>query len=561
MSLLPLTYAKITGPIVLLFCAILFPKIAASGDCVKAEEYNQQAMKNYLADPLFPAENVLRDALKLCDKSSAIRYNLALVLIKRHKFDDAEILLKNIIERDSHYAPALNALALINFEEFQNEDSAIEFATKAVSIEPANVQYLSTLERVSRPQMPPILSIEDIVVKGDVLEALKGIELEIVLKNVGSADASKAFIELKSNIAQVDFPSKIPLEKISKSGGTQKVVIPIKGKLNLPTARADIDILVHEPLFKQTIRGKRISIPTQEFRKPQLILAKFSVTESQAANPNYAIDINEVVDVTFAVQNVGAGIAENISIDVVNNQAGVTPLSIILGDKNYTPKQKPHIEKLGVGQYDIATYKYFINSELIDKELIFSVQVSEKMNQYGIKQIKKVAINTTLKEEGSIRIVKMMDHSLGGIIIEDIPDLSVDIETNIPITNKTNDNAIAVVIGNRDYKRTKRVDYAISDARLVKKYLIDVMGYKEGNIIFMPNATKAELETIFGNTRSHEGKLFEYVHPRLSDVFIYYSGHGTPGLKDKKRYLAPIDAEPTAIEMSGYPLGVKPILS
>jgi hypothetical protein len=129
-----------------------------------------------------------------------------------------------------------------------------------------------------------------------------------------------------------------------------------------------------------------------------------------------------------------------------------------------------------------------------------------------------------------------------------------DIDKNIPKSDQTNPDAIAVIIGNRDYKNAKRVDFAINDAESVRKYLISTLGYKEGNIFFLTNVTKSEFEVYFGNERNYMGKLHNAVKAGRSDVFIYYSGHGAPGLKDRKGYFVPIEADPQYLELNGYPL-------
>ena len=36
-------------------------------------------------------------------------------------------------------------------------------------------------------------------------------------------------------------------------------------------------------------------------------------------------------------------------------------------------------------------------------------------------------------------------------------------------------------------------------------------------------------------------------------MFIYYSGHGVTGLKDGYQYLLPVDGDPNAPEIQGYP--------
>ena len=121
-----------------------------------------------------------------------------------------------------------------------------------------------------------------------------------------------------------------------------------------------------------------------------------------------------------------------------------------------------------------------------------------------------------------------------------------------------NRHAIAVVIGNRDYKAGGKgvpdVLYAANDARAIKQYLLDTLGYREGNIIYLEDASQSNLITTFGNAMNPKGQLYDWVRPGQSDVFIFYSGHGAPSLSNGKGYLLPIDADPQRVGLSGYSL-------
>lgn len=134
--------------------------------------------------------------------------------------------------------------------------------------------------------------------------------------------------------------------------------------------------------------------------------------------------------------------------------------------------------------------------------------------------------------------------------------LVVDIARKLPSSRAKNPDGIAVVIGNSNYQKAKNVDYAVNDASLVKTYLTGVLGYKEGNIFYLENASKSDFELLFGNRTTHKGKLFNAIKADKSDVFIYYSGHGAPGLKDKKGYFVPVEADPQYLELNGYPADV-----
>ncbi|MEO1655524.1 MAG: WD40 repeat domain-containing protein, partial [Bacteroidota bacterium] len=73
-----------------------------------------------------------------------------------------------------------------------------------------------------------------------------------------------------------------------------------------------------------------------------------------------------------------------------------------------------------------------------------------------------------------------------------------EIDAQLPQTRMNNPNAIAVVIGNSQYKKTKAVDFAINDARSMRNYLIQVMGFKPGNIIYLEDALYTDFKLVFG---------------------------------------------------------------
>ena len=128
----------------------------------------------------------------------------------------------------------------------------------------------------------------------------------------------------------------------------------------------------------------------------------------------------------------------------------------------------------------------------------------------------------------------------------------------LPRTTKENRYGVAVIIGNRDYadndKDVPNVDYAFNDAQTMYEYVTQTLGFREGNVIYLKDATQADLVATFGTRDNPKGKLFDWVRPGQSDVFIYYSGHGAPGLSNGEGYLLPVDGSPLKVELNGYPL-------
>lgn len=118
-----------------------------------------------------------------------------------------------------------------------------------------------------------------------------------------------------------------------------------------------------------------------------------------------------------------------------------------------------------------------------------------------------------------------------------------------------NPDGVAVIIGNRAYGGgIPDVAYAHNDADAVMKFVTGTLGYRQDNIIELRDATLVDLQQVFGNEKSHRGQLWRWVRPRESDVIVYYSGHGVPGLHDKRQYLLPVKSDPNAAEIGGYAL-------
>ncbi len=128
------------------------------------------------------------------------------------------------------------------------------------------------------------------------------------------------------------------------------------------------------------------------------------------------------------------------------------------------------------------------------------------------------------------------------------------VATTTPLEQFHGESAVAVVIGNKSYAPAALVDakYALQDAQSVKAWLVTALGVAEDNIIYIENATSAQFNEVFGSNDNPAGKLSAVVKAGVSDVFIYYSGHGAPDLGSKRAYFVPTDADPRFIALSGY---------
>ena len=89
----------------------------------------------------------------------------------------------------------------------------------------------------------------------------------------------------------------------------------------------------------------------------------------------------------------------------------------------------------------------------------------------------------------------------------------------------------------------------------MKNFIVDRLGYRPGNIIDLRDATNAEFRATFGDKENYKGQLFNWVRAGKSDVVVFYSGHGVPGLKDPRGYLLPSDGKPNLAELTAYSHG------
>lgn len=125
-----------------------------------------------------------------------------------------------------------------------------------------------------------------------------------------------------------------------------------------------------------------------------------------------------------------------------------------------------------------------------------------------------------------------------------------------PRTSVKRPNAIAVVIGNKDYKEGSGippVDFAEQDARIVKDYLVNTLGFDEGKITLLLNAGINDLKMYFGDEKDYKKGMLYRMVKEGDDIFVYYSGHGGPDTETKKAYIVTSDTNISDITL-GYPL-------
>jgi hypothetical protein len=376
----------------------------------------------------------------------------------------------------------------------------------------------------------------------NILDAEETGELTISVKNTGKGDAFDVKAEIKTDkkIKDLQFDRVVSFGTIP-SGKKITKKIKLKAGEDLPTDRVKFSIDIKEANGFDA-DPVRIVFKTKAFEPPKLVVADIGIDDQ---NNNSRVEPLENVEITVRIQNIGHGDARNVRVDVINGR------NVFIGGEG---KTHFNIGNLSPGEYKDISFIFYTNKRIRNGEKIpLKVEISEQRPQFNTKKNLNLVMNV---RQRNIRefVIKGKEYPEADITLA--KGLSIDIEQNLPVTRVENKNAFAVVIGNSDYRKAKNVDYAINDAEAVKMYLTEVLGYKEGNVFTITNASKGDFELYFGNAKNYKGKLYNHVKPGKSDVFIYYSGHGAPGLKDRRGYFVPVEADPQYIELSGYSLDV-----
>jgi hypothetical protein len=109
-------------------------------------------------------------------------------------------------------------------------------------------------------------------------------------------------------------------------------------------------------------------------------------------------------------------------------------------------------------------------------------------------------------------------------------------------------NNIAVLIGNVNYRDgLKPKPAAERDLVAMQTLLVERLGYRPGRIIELKDATRADIDGVFGRTGNSKGLLSDRLRDAIKDgsspsVFVYVSGLGALSGEDGDAYLLPVDA-------------------
>jgi len=384
---------------------------------------------------------------------------------------------------------------------------------------------------------PPIISasIKLIDPSGEgYLDAEETSTIQVTLTNTGKGSAKMTRISL--------FQEKGPTLYYDVSN-TIKEILPNK------SVTSEFKLLIPENIGNESVNFKisfieeqgyepaplTFTAETREMSKPDLQFVDFGIDD---ASGDGKLSKGETADITIRIQNIGQGKAKQVAFIIFEDRLENV---FIISEKQF------ELGDFISGESKDITFSISTNKRVSDI-IYIDFNIQEERPQFSINEKITLEIEKTQKQLEQIvfsgkDIEKKIEYS---------DDLSIDIEKNIPQSNKVNENALAVIFGIENYRNVSNVNFAYRDATIMKEYFSSTIGIPKEQIYFRANdeVTLGEFRKIF----SKNGWLDKRVIENKTDIYFYYAGHGAPAIKEEKAFLIPFDGDPNYPVQTGYSL-------
>ncbi|MBF2053356.1 MAG: hypothetical protein IGS03_07810 [Candidatus Sericytochromatia bacterium] len=327
------------------------------------------------------------------------------------------------------------------------------------------------------------------------IEGEEQAEVLLEIHNQGPGKAYQLDLQLAAQEAKafLSFPERLALGNL-EAGETRQWRIPLQAAHDPPAQEVDLHLQLRE-LNGFEPPAKHLVFQSLPFRRPDLYLADH-VIEDQ--NGNGKVEPLEISTVTARLHNRGIGPAQNIQV------------RLNLPEHLFLTVDSPRsisLEDLPAGGYKDISFRFYTNHRAA-RELTIALEIQEKHGRYARSGDIQVNLYQPLRKPETILIPGQGSETDSPA---EAPALGSEIAENLPLAATPQPEAVAVIIGNRDYRSAPGVEYALRDANLMRRYLIQVLGYREENILYYPNATKADLDTLFGTREYPQGKIHNWL--------------------------------------------------
>lgn len=288
----------------------------------------------------------------------------------------------------------------------------------------------------------------------------------------------------------------------------------------------------------------KLSLMLVTFTCPIIILANSHTHRDEyptlTVNKIHVVKWHESLDVISQIY--GTSVEKIMSVNNLTTnklkvkQKLIIPIQAAPGDVIYTVKN-------GDSFYSIAKKHAISAKELMDYNFITSpnIKLGDQL-RIPVKgtqgkpnsQVVQVSIDDDMQDVGQEKDI--VSFSPNNREVQNNISIS-DVDVNIPVSRRNQNNTFALIIANENYKRESNVPYAINDGSVFRKYCLETIGIPQSNVHYIEDATLNDIRAELNWIR----KVSE-VYGGDASLIIYYAGHGIPDERTKESYILPVDA-------------------
>ena len=335
-----------------------------------------------------------------------------------------------------------------------------------------------------------------------------------------------AAIMIASGASGLVYNESTPLPVIPH-GTKQWIEVPIRGGEDLQTGELQFSIVIDEPngFGTDPITGV---IGTHKLRAPFIQVASYKIVGAKGGKLNR----RETFKLQVIVQNTDQGTAENVTVGLQ------LPENV-----NWTGGSEEFVNIGTLKPNETKTFEYeLLANQRAADQIDIQVALAESYGrfaknadiplQFGQYVGSSIAMNVERKDE-DVAIKKV--------------SLVSDVDENIPVADRANNNTFALIIANEHYTQVAAVPFALNDGKVFREYCMKTLGLGQKNIRYIPDATGNQIKAGV-NWLASVTEAFD--NPQ---VIVYYAGHGIPDEATKSAYLLPVDGNGSDVT-TGYKL-------
>ena len=389
-----------------------------------------------------------------------------------------------------------------------------------------------------------------------ILENREFGKIILTITNKGKSKAEGILVTVKNLVPDPELKISDPKQvNLLTPGDSVRLEFSISASKQIKTQENKMEILVTESGSMQDMDPAYLILPTLAYDPPKLQFAGLEVVEVvedvDVKKADGQLHPKERVYIRVVVQNVGQSPAPNVTYNLEN-----THQSIRIEQNNGT------LGTIQAGEWKEFKFKITTPSaqrmaDIKDNlPLFLSVSCDEAEGHFNRFQL-PLKIDQPPMAQNIVEVKPRIDNLKKTFAKFELSnkfkanmDNVIDIRNIEPSITKR-PNSIGVVIGVEQYKDIAPSPFAANDATVMAEYFKKVLGVEQIIVLKNEEVTYSKLDDLF-NPRS--GDIASAIKPNVTDVFVYYSGHGIPDKNGSTTYLFPNDGKIANLENRAYPL-------